>query len=92
GVPGSFYGRVLPRNSIHIGLTSYTTHWLSKVPEHVCDKKSRAWNKTYIQCNDLIEEVTKAYKVQFTEDMNVFLEARAQELVPGGLIIAVGQC
>ncbi|KAL1194342.1 putative S-adenosylmethionine-dependent methyltransferase [Cardamine amara subsp. amara] len=92
GVPGSFYGRVLPRNSIHIGYTSYTTHWLSKVPEHVCDKKSPAWNKSYIQCNNLIEEVTKAYKVQFTKDMSVFLKARAEELVPGGLMIALGQC
>uniref|UniRef100_A0A1J3E5A4 Putative S-adenosylmethionine-dependent methyltransferase n=1 Tax=Noccaea caerulescens TaxID=107243 RepID=A0A1J3E5A4_NOCCA len=92
GVPGSFYGRVLPRNSIHIGHTSYTTHWLSKVPENVCDKKSPAWNKNYIQCNNLIEEVTKAYKVQFIKDMEVFLEARAEELVPGGLMIVLGQC
>ncbi|XP_010450865.1 PREDICTED: probable S-adenosylmethionine-dependent methyltransferase At5g38780 [Camelina sativa] len=92
GVPGSFYGRVLPRNSIHIGHTSYTTHWLSKVPEHVCDKKSLAWNKTFIHCNNLIEEVTQAYKVQFTKDMSVFLKARAEELVPGGLMIALGEC
>ncbi|CAE6206012.1 unnamed protein product [Arabidopsis arenosa] len=92
GVPGSFYGRVLPRNSIHIGNTSFTTHWLSKVPEEVCDKKSPAWNKNYIHCNDLIEEVTEAYKVQFTKDMRVFLKARAEELVAGGLMIALGQC
>ncbi|VYS68567.1 unnamed protein product [Arabidopsis thaliana] len=92
GVPGSFYGRVLPRNSIHIGHTSYTTHWLSKVPEHVCDKKSMAWNKNYIQCNNLLEEVTKAYKVQFIEDMEVFLDARGEELVPGGLMIVIGEC
>jgi len=92
GVPGSFYGRVLPRNSIHIGHTSYTTHWLSKVPENVCDKKSPAWNKNYILCNDLIEEVTKAYKVQFKKDMEIFLKARAEELVSGGLMIILGQC
>ncbi|ESQ47269.1 hypothetical protein EUTSA_v10028268mg [Eutrema salsugineum] len=77
GVPGSFYGRVLPRNSIHIGHTSYTIHWLPKVPE---------------QCNNLVEEVTKAYKVQFTEDMKDFLEARAEEIVQGGLMIVLGQC
>ncbi|XP_010440982.1 PREDICTED: probable S-adenosylmethionine-dependent methyltransferase At5g38780 [Camelina sativa] len=92
GVPGSFYGQVLPRNSIHIGHTSYTTHWLSKVPENVCDKKSPAWNKNYIHCNNLLEEVTEAYKVQFTKDMSVFLKARAEELVPGGLMIALGEC
>ncbi|CAA0406198.1 unnamed protein product [Arabidopsis thaliana] len=92
GVPGSFYGRVLPRNSIHIGNTSFTTHWLSKVPEEVCDKNSLAWNKNYIHCNNLIEEVTEAYKVQFEKDMGVFLKARAEELVPGGLMITLGQC
>ncbi|KAL1226062.1 putative S-adenosylmethionine-dependent methyltransferase [Cardamine amara subsp. amara] len=92
GVPGSFYDRVLPRNSIHIGHTSYTTHWLSKVPEHVCDKKSLAWNKNYIQCNNLLEEVTRAYQVQFKKDMKVFVEARAEEIVPGGLMIVLGQC
>ncbi|CAL9224482.1 unnamed protein product, partial [Arabidopsis halleri] len=92
GVPGSFYGRVLPRNSIHIGHTSYTIHWLSKVPEHVCDKKSMAWNKNYIQCNNLLEEVTKAYKVQFIEDMDAFLDARGEELVPGGLMTVIGEC
>ncbi|KAG7604232.1 putative S-adenosylmethionine-dependent methyltransferase [Arabidopsis thaliana] len=92
GVPGSFYGRVLPRNSIHIGNTSFTTHWLSKVPEEICDKKSPSWNKNYIHCNNLIEEVTEAYKVQFEKDMGVFLKARAEELVPGGLMITLGQC
>ncbi|XP_010496097.2 PREDICTED: probable S-adenosylmethionine-dependent methyltransferase At5g38780 [Camelina sativa] len=92
GVPGSFHGRVLPRNSIHIGHTSYATHWLSEIPEHVCDKKSPAWNNYYIHCNNLIEDVTKAYKVQFTKDMRVFLEARAEEIVPEGLMIILGQC
>ncbi|CAH8302636.1 unnamed protein product [Eruca vesicaria subsp. sativa] len=92
GVPGSFYGRLLPRNIIHIGHTSYTIHWLSEVPEHVCDRKSPAWNKNYIHCNNLIEEVTKAYKVQFKKDMEVFLQARAEELVHGGLMIVVGNC
>ncbi|XP_023638618.1 probable S-adenosylmethionine-dependent methyltransferase At5g38780 isoform X2 [Capsella rubella] len=92
GVPGSFYGRVLPRNSIHIGHTSYTTHWLSEIPENVCDKNSLAWNKYYIHCNNLLEDVTKAYKVQFTKDMKSFLEARANEIVPQGLMIVLGQC
>ncbi|CAA7055670.1 unnamed protein product [Microthlaspi erraticum] len=92
GVPGSFHGRVFPRNIIHIGHTSYTTHWLSKVPENVCDKKSLAWNNNYIHCNHSLEEVTKAYKVQFVKDMRVFLEARAEEIVHGGLMIVLGQC
>ncbi|CAN8302270.1 unnamed protein product [Cochlearia groenlandica] len=92
GVPGSFHGQVLPRNTTHIGHTSYTIHWLSKIPEDLCDKKSIAWNKSHIHCNNLIEEVTKAYKFQFTKDMKVFLEARGEEVVQGGLMIVLGQC
>ncbi|AED94253.2 S-adenosyl-L-methionine:salicylic acid carboxyl methyltransferase-like protein [Arabidopsis thaliana] len=92
GVPGSFHGRVLPKNSLHIGHTSYTLHWLSNVPQHVCDKKSPALNKSYIQCNNLVDEVTKAYKIQFRKDFGGFLEARAEELVSGGLMILSGQC
>ncbi|EOA19160.1 hypothetical protein CARUB_v10007837mg [Capsella rubella] len=92
GVPGSFYGRVLPRNSIHIGNTSFTTHWLSKVPEQVLDKKSPAWKKHYIHCNDSIEAVTNAFMVQYTKDMSLFLKARAEELVSGGLMIVLGFC
>ncbi|CAH2079691.1 unnamed protein product [Thlaspi arvense] len=92
GVPGSFYGRLLPTQSIHIGHTSYTTHWLSEVPKDVCVKNSLAWNKNYILCNNAIEEVTKAYKIQFIKDMRVFLEARAEEIVHGGLMFVLGQC
>ncbi|KAG7548347.1 SAM dependent carboxyl methyltransferase [Arabidopsis suecica] len=92
GVPGSFHSRVLPKNSLHIGHTSYTLHWLSTIPQHVCDKKSPALNKSYIQCNNLVDEVTKAYKIQFKKDIGGFLEARAEELVSGGLMILSGQC
>ncbi|XP_010528519.1 PREDICTED: probable S-adenosylmethionine-dependent methyltransferase At5g37990 [Tarenaya hassleriana] len=92
GVPSSFYGRVLPRNSIHIGHTSYTLHWLSKAPEDVGDRNSPAWNKDSIQCTSLVGEASNAYRVQFKRDMADFIEARAEELVPGGLMIISGQC
>ncbi|KAG7611064.1 S-adenosyl-L-methionine-dependent methyltransferase [Arabidopsis suecica] len=92
GVPGSFHGRVLPKNSLHIGHITYALHWLSTVPQHVCDKKSPALNKSYIQCNNLVNEVTEAYRVQFKKDMGNFLGARAEELVSGGLMILSGQC
>lgn len=31
GVPGSFYGRLFPRNSLHFIHSSYCLHWLSQV-------------------------------------------------------------
>ncbi|CAE6202045.1 unnamed protein product [Arabidopsis arenosa] len=39
-----------------------------------------------------LEEVTKAYEIQFKIDMGSFLEARAEEIVSGGLMILSGQC
>lgn len=31
GVPGSFYGRLFPRNSVHLFHSSYSLQWLSQV-------------------------------------------------------------
>ncbi|VVA94450.1 unnamed protein product [Arabis nemorensis] len=91
GVPGSFYGRVLPESSVHIVVTVGATHWLSSVPKEVLDKSSKAWNKGKVHYANAAEEVVKAYKEQFGRDMEKFLEARAKELVSGGLLV-VGMC
>lgn len=32
GVPGSFYGRVFPRSSVHFVMSTFALHWISKVP------------------------------------------------------------
>lgn len=91
GVPGSFYGRVLPQSSVHIVVTVGATHWLSSVPKEVLDKSSKAWNKGKVHYANAAEEVVKAYGEQFGRDMEKFLEARAKEIVSGGLLI-VGMC
>lgn len=91
GVPGSFYGRVLPESSVHIVVTLGATHWLSNVPKEVLDKSSKAWNKGKVHYSDSPEEVVKAYEEQFGRDMEKFLEARAKEIVSGGLLV-VGMC
>lgn len=91
GVPGSFYGRVLPQSSVHIVVTVGATHWLSSVPKKVLDKSSKAWNKGKVHYANAAEEVVKAYGEQFGRDMEKFLEARAKEIVSGGLLI-VGMC
>ncbi|XP_010528477.1 PREDICTED: probable S-adenosylmethionine-dependent methyltransferase At5g37990 [Tarenaya hassleriana] len=92
GVPGSFYDRVLPRNTINIGHTSYTLHWLSKIPKEVCNINSLGRNKHNISCSNLVEEMSKAYKSQFEKDMGDFLGARAEELVSEGFMIMSGMC
>ncbi|XP_075663146.1 loganic acid O-methyltransferase-like [Castanea sativa] len=85
-VPGSFYGRLFPNGSLHFVHSSYTNHWLSRVPKPELDKSSSAWNKRRIHYTSAKDEVIKAYEAPYVEDMECFLHARAQEVVRGGLI------
>lgn len=89
GVPGSFHGRIFPRASIHFAHSSYALQWLSRVPKEVVDKDSPAWNKGRIHYLNSTEEVVRAYRAQHAEDMECFLDARAQEVVCGGLMVLI---
>eukprot|EP00258_Populus_trichocarpa_P028343 XP_024444362.1 probable S-adenosylmethionine-dependent methyltransferase At5g38780 isoform X3 [Populus trichocarpa] len=89
GVPGTFYGRLFPKSTLHLAYASYSLQWLSKVPEEVVDTKSPAWNKGSIQCSGTAKEVAKAYSAQFKTDMDNFLNARAQEIIGGGLMVII---
>ncbi|CAK7326826.1 unnamed protein product [Dovyalis caffra] len=89
GVPGSFYGRLFPDSSLHVVYSSYSLHWLSKVPKGLEDKNSPAWNKGKIHYASAPEEVLRAYATQWANDLNDFLNARAQEIMPGGIIVVI---
>ena len=67
--------------------SSHALHWLSKVPEELLDKNSPAWNRGRIHYTSGPEEVSHAYAAQFEHDMEIFLSARAKELVFGGMIV-----
>ncbi|KAJ9708563.1 hypothetical protein PVL29_000548 [Vitis rotundifolia] len=87
GVPGSFHDRLFPESSIHFMFSSHALHWLSKVPEELLDKNSPAWNRGRIHCTSAPDEVSHAYAAQFDHDVEIFLNARAKELVVGGMIV-----
>lgn len=87
GVPGSFYGRLFPDASIHFFHSSYALQWLSRVPKEVVDKNSPAWNKGRIHYSNSTDEVVRAYEAQHAEDMECFLNARAQETADGGVTV-----
>lgn len=87
GVPGSFYDRLFPSSSLHIVHSSCSLNWLSRVPAVVADRESPAWNRDDIYCTGSIREVSEAYWGLYKSDFGSFLEARAQEIVPGGLMI-----
>ncbi|XP_051115922.1 loganic acid O-methyltransferase-like [Andrographis paniculata] len=87
--PGSFYGRVLPRASVHIAHSCLALQWLTQVPKTVCDSKSPAWNpgRIYYTKDRSPKAMADAYAEQFNKDMQSFISARAQEIVPGGLMV-----
>ncbi|XP_065625517.1 loganic acid O-methyltransferase [Quercus suber] len=86
GVPGSFHGRLFPKESLHFIHSSFALQWLSKAPIEVMDEGSPAWNKGRIFYTNAQKEVVEAYATQFAKDIDSFLFARAQELVVGGLL------
>ncbi|KAI4357513.1 hypothetical protein L6164_001456 [Bauhinia variegata] len=91
GVPGSFHDRLFPESSLHFAYTNYALHLLSKSPEELQDKDSPAWNKGRIHYTNASKEVVEAYATQFAEDARNFLDARAKELAPGGMLVIIMQ-
>lgn len=89
GVAGSFHARLFPKSSLHFIHASHALHWLSLVPNEVVDKNSAAWNKGRIFYTTAPEEVRKAYAAQFAKDVEMFLDARAKELVAGGMLVLI---
>lgn len=90
GVPGSFHGRLFPESSIHVFHCATSLHWLSHAPEELSDESSREnWNKGRIHYTSAPRKVVEAYGAQFTRDMTKFLDARAEEIVVGGLTVIV---
>ena len=89
GVPGSFHGRLFPKSSLHFVHSSYALQWLSKVPKDLLDKSSPAWNKGKIHYTNASEQVANAYANQFAKDMEVFLDARADEIAVGGMMVVI---
>ncbi|KAL0296661.1 UNVERIFIED_CONTAM: Loganic acid O-methyltransferase [Sesamum radiatum] len=86
GVPGSFRVRLLPKRSIDFAYTSFSLNWLSGAPKAVAEKTSPAWNNGKIHHYGARKEVVEAYTNQFAEETKAFLDCRAEELMPGGLL------
>ncbi|KAG6487261.1 probable methyltransferase TCM_000336 [Zingiber officinale] len=87
GLPGSFYGRLFPTNTLDFVCSFYSMHWLSQVPEGLVDGSGMSINKgkTYI-CSTSPPAVLSAYFNQFRKDFSVFLKSRSAELQFGGRI------
>ncbi|KAL5766453.1 hypothetical protein ACOSP7_017070 [Xanthoceras sorbifolium] len=82
GVPCSFYERLFPSSSIHLIHSSYSVHWLSKVPENLGSKK-----KNIYIAKSSPPSVYKAYLEQFQRDFSSFLSLRSEEIIVGGCMV-----
>ncbi|GMN28917.1 hypothetical protein TIFTF001_046279 [Ficus carica] len=88
GVPGSFYGRLFPRNSLHFVHSSSSLHWLSQVPPGLESNAGTALNKGKIYLSKSSPQcVLEAYSKQFQEDFSLFLRCRSEEIVAGGRMV-----
>ncbi|KAK3418779.1 hypothetical protein EUGRSUZ_H03344 [Eucalyptus grandis] len=72
GVPGSFYGRLFPRESLRLIHSSYSLHWLSQVPRGLEGNKGNIY---------------MSRSSPPSRDFSTFLECRGQELVVGGRML-----
>ncbi|PWA64613.1 S-adenosyl-L-methionine-dependent methyltransferases superfamily protein [Artemisia annua] len=81
-VPGSFYERLFPDQSLHLVYSSYSVHWLSQVPESLENNTSHVYMAKTSPPN-----VIQAYGKQFITDFTNFLRLRSEELVYGGRMV-----
>ncbi|XP_062080022.1 probable caffeine synthase MTL3 [Humulus lupulus] len=76
-MPGSFYGRLFPNNSMHSVHSSYSLHWLSQVPKELLVNNNKG--NIYISKTSP-PLVFKAYLDQFHKDFTNFLRWRSEEI------------
>ncbi|GJY26207.1 benzoate carboxyl methyltransferase-like protein [Tanacetum coccineum] len=81
-VPGSFYARLFPDQSMHFVHSSYSLQWLSQVPKGIGNNTSNIYIAKTSPPN-----VIKAYAKQFYEDFTKFLLMRSKEIVRGGCMV-----
>ncbi|XVF63814.1 hypothetical protein PTKIN_Ptkin09bG0116700 [Pterospermum kingtungense] len=88
GVPGSFYGRLFPSNTLHFVHSSSSLHWLSQVPAGLESNARKHLNKGKIYISTTSpRSVLDAYLLQFRNDFSLFINSRSEELVPGGHMV-----
>ncbi|XP_078152697.1 anthranilate O-methyltransferase 3-like [Carex rostrata] len=89
GMPGSFYGRLFPRHSVHVFHSSYSITWISQVPKEIEDNRNgMPLNKGNIYIGRTSPPVVvQLYQEQFHRDFSHFLKLRFDELVPCGQML-----
>ncbi|KAK1431556.1 hypothetical protein QVD17_08016 [Tagetes erecta] len=81
-IPGSFYGRLVPDQSLHLVHASTSNHWLSQVPQGLENNGLNIYMAKTSPPN-----VYQAYAKQFHTDFTKFLQMRSEEVVRGGSMV-----
>jgi len=72
----------LKPGTLHLGYTNYANHWMSKLPSNFINGM---WgNQRPLDQND---EHRKIWTEQSKKDLVSFLDFRADELMPGGILV-----
>jgi hypothetical protein len=74
----SFYGNVLPPNSVHVGWSAYAAMWVSRIPAPI---------PGHVFFARATGEVRSAWERQGAADWESFLSLRGSELRPGGCLV-----
>ncbi|KAL6642527.1 hypothetical protein ACP70R_020708 [Stipagrostis hirtigluma subsp. patula] len=86
GLPGSYYTRLFPCQSVHLFHSSYSLMWRSKVPEDLSNGTHINEGNIYIG-KTTPSTVVKLFQEQFKKDFKLFLKLRYKELVCGGRMV-----
>uniref|UniRef100_A0A8I7B9B8 Uncharacterized protein n=1 Tax=Hordeum vulgare subsp. vulgare TaxID=112509 RepID=A0A8I7B9B8_HORVV len=88
GLPGSYYTKLFPRQSVHLFHSSYCLHWRSELPDGFAAKREKHLNNGNIYiARTTPPYVVTLYQEHFQKDMLLFLKLRYEELVLGGQMV-----
>jgi SAM dependent carboxyl methyltransferase len=77
----SFYGQILPSDSVTLGWSSWAVQWLSRRPAAIPDHVQVAYSRD--------PAARAAYGRQAAADWEAFLAGRGRELTPGGRLVVL---
>jgi hypothetical protein len=81
-LPSSFYQQVLPDQWVDLGFSMAAIHWLNRIPP--------GNYKNAVFLSDANEQAQADLLDQAAKDLQLFAEARTNEIKPGGLLFLVG--
>lgn len=85
GLPGSYYTRIFPSESVHLFHSLFCLQWRSQAPEQLKGTQKSCLD-IYIT-KTMSPSMVKLFQHQFQKDFSLFLRLRYEELVSGGQMV-----